>query len=325
MADKLIIGDINVSFSKVKKGELAITEGELILYKKRSLFSSKSVVSRFRVSAIDSAKAEPDHRLRVEGSTDADHIFTETVTFQYKSELDKVLKHLQERLEEKAAKLKEEKEREVQKKEQERKERVELNSKFVRANVSFIWAIHQNLFRLCSAIPQAEWTAIKQIGGALQQAVDNFLKLNGMDKESKLPNFKELAEKEELFDLEKGMVSLLDFLGTTMAAAAPPAAPPPPEGGNILQWSDLKFYSLYTGLVAEAGLLIDLDEPSELFGTAAKIERLQPIVSRLFGFAKDRSLATSLTLPKKHEAALAIHKKLVGEIDAYVKSGEGPK
>lgn len=325
MADKPIISDINISFSRVKKGELAITEDELILYKKRSLFSSRSAVDRFRVSSLDSAKAEENHRLRIEGTGEADKIFVETIVFEYKSELDKVLKHLQERLEEKVAKLREEKEKEALKKEQQRKERIELSKKFIRANLSYVWAIHQNLFRLCSAIPQAEWPAIKQLGGVLQQTIDDFLKLNGLDKETKLPNFKELAEKEELADLEKGAVSLLEFVSALMAKGPPQAAPPPAEGENILKWDDLKYYSLYASLVAEAGLLIDLDEPAELFGIAARMELLQPVVSRLFGFTKDSSLATSLTLPKKHEVALAIHKKLVGEIDAYVKSGEGQK
>lgn len=321
MGKKEAESGVNVFFSGVKRGELVITENEIVLYKRKSLFSPRSIVRKFPLSEVSAVQPGEKNSLKIEGARESGEVVVETLAFENKSGLDKVLKHLQDYLEGKAKKTKaEEEQKEAKKREQERKEKKELYRQFIDGNLSHLWFINRNLFRLCSAIPKAEWDNIKDVSRALQKDVESFLSENAVGKNVKLDNFQELAEKEELTDLEKGAANLLEYLSGLMGKRAPEGTPSPSDDETATRWEDLRYFFLYTALLGEAGLLLELDEPGEVFDIAARLELSSAIMEEKFGFIKDKSLAPSLKLPRKHGEALSIYKKLVAEVDAFIQA-----
>ncbi|MBI4333388.1 MAG: hypothetical protein HY673_19150 [Chloroflexi bacterium] len=320
MEEKTIIGDVDVSFPGTGKGILEITENEIVLYKKKGLFSAQSLVRRLPMAGISALEVSPDHKLRIEGSNEKDEVFVETITFEYKSEAEKVIKHLQDYLEEKTKKARAEQEaREAQEKERESRDKAEKHRQYVHANLFCLRSITRNLFALCTAIPQEEWPRIKEISAGLQKDVEQFVKLNGIDQETTLANFQELAEKEELPELEKGAASLLEFVSGLMEKDAPEGSPSPVDAAAVPKWEDLKYFFLYVSLLGEINMLVELDEPGELLQVAPRLEMISHIMHETFGLAGDRSLATALKLPRKHEEAAAIVRKLTAETDVYLK------
>ncbi len=324
MEDKPVISNIDVSFTGVKKGELVITENEVVLYKRKSLFGSRSVIKRISLASLTGVQLDK-YRLKLDGNKESGEVYVESIDFEYKSEIEKVQKHLQEYLDEKARKTQSEAET-AKAKEERRQEQAERYRKFILENRARLWYLAGGLFHLCGAIPREDWDNIKRIVNALQNEFDAFVKLNALEKEAKLPNFRELAEKEELAELEKAAAALLEYLITLLEKDAPQGTPPSPEGDKLPAWNDLKYHFLYASLLGEAGLCIALDEPGELYQTAARLETISPIVAEKFGVGKDKAPAASLRLPHANDEAAAILNKLVAELDsALPRAAEGNK
>ncbi len=315
MEDKPAITGVNVSFPGTGKGELEITEGDLVLYKRKGFFSAHSVVRRIPLSTISGAYRE-DRKLRLEGSGESGEAFVEDISFDYQSELDRVHKLLKERLEEKARLAREEEEKRQREKEELERQQAERYANYVLENRSRLWNLSSQLFRLCAAIPAEEWDRVKHLSDGLQNEVEEFLKLNDLEESAGMPDFRELAEKEDLVELERAAVKLFEYVGDILNRGPLPETPSPVAGEKGPSWEDLKYFFLYATLVGEVGLLIALDEPGELFQTAAKLEQLSPIMAEKFGFSRDKSPAAALRLPQKHEEATAICKKLVAGLEA---------
>ncbi len=319
MEDKVLLGKVDVAFPPVKKGELVITDSKVLLYKKGFIFSRPSLVKHLPLAGIKTVQLVEPHKLIMEGTTDSGEAFSQFVTFTGGAERRKILEHLQKYIEEREKRNKEELEKQARQREKELQGKRESYRKYVRESLWTLWGINSHIYRLWTSIPQSEWGTIKELGAALEKHIETFLKLNGLDKERKIPDLRELSEKEETVELEKGCLYALEYVSGFLGKDAPAAGTRPPDTEDMPPWEALRYFFLYTALLGETGMLLGLRETGGLFEAAHKIGLLAPIVQQKFGFVRDVSVAASLEFPKSDDAASQICGQLVAEVETYLK------
>ncbi|MDP2719526.1 MAG: hypothetical protein Q8P44_06840 [Dehalococcoidia bacterium] len=318
MEHKIIISVTDVNYPGVKRGELELTDEFMLLYKKGFLFFPRSLVKRLPLSSIADVQLARNGALELAGTEEAERSFNWIMTFGSIYEAEKVMKYLDTFVQErKQKKEEEEKERAAWEAEKERKERLDSYRSYIGRTLKGAWELNRHLYRLCTATSQDNRALLKESSEALEQHIEVFFKAQGQDRDIRIPNFKELAERGDIERLEKGGVYLLEYVGRLLGKHNDGDLDGTLETEGLPRLPELKYFYVYTALVSEVALLMGLNEPDELYKTASKMELIAPIVEEKFGLKKARELASSLLHHTNLEEVAAIHQQMVAEVETY--------